>query len=164
MKKFKAYWKIQLSELEEELRKIQSVEELKEFINSVEILIEKLTKKLAYVYPIPDKFEAHLVSANLLSVYFDMGSFLESFEDCLRHKKAKSEDFWKEWFKKEKKYAEKFLPFPPELLLELPENYKKKIIKQYKNLTSLERALYNETQRLDLASYFKTEIDHHFLN
>ena len=159
MKETKAfkYWKIQLSELEEELKKIKTVEELKEFIDNVDVLIKELTKKLAYmnVSPIPDRFEAHLVSVNLSAIYLDIFNLLESLEDYLKHKGTDSEVFWKEEFEKEKKQAAEFLPFSPELILKLPESYKKKLIKQYKVLNSLEEALYDETEKVDLASYFK---------
>ena len=159
MEEFKAlkYWKIQLSELEEELKKIKTVEELKEFIDSVDILIGKLTKKLAYINtsPIPDRFEAHLVSVNLSTIYLDMVNFLESWADYLNHKGTESEDFWRKEFEKERQKAKEFLPFSPELILELPESYKRKIFEQFKILEDLEKALYDETQKVDLASYFK---------
>jgi hypothetical protein len=151
------YWKINMSQLEDELKKIKDINQLKNFIEITDKVIKKLFKRLDYIdsYSIPDRFEAHLVSINLNFIYLILSELVESYENFLGSKGTEEERFWKNIFEKTKQNAEKFLPFPPELITKLPKNYRQKILHHNKVLNFLEEALYNETEKINLESYFK---------
>jgi len=152
--KFSRFWQMDISELKKELSKIKTTEDFIDFLNETKKIISELKRRLARIYqiPIPNRFEMHLISANLWSVYENLASLVEAYQDYLNAKENK--DFHFEFYQDMKEMISKTLTFPLELIEQLPPKVLNEIKVLAEELDALESAINSEVDKINLANYF----------
>jgi len=148
------FWQINISDLKEEVAKIKTVEDFADFLNETKEIILDLKGRLARIHqiPIPNRFEMHLVSANLWSVYENLASLVEAYQAYLNAKENK--DFHFEFYQDMKEMISKTLTFPLELIEQLPSKVLNEIKVLAEELDALENAINSEVDKINLDNYF----------